>query len=346
MEDSGVFSERREVSEGAKEKMNSISKKEMEAVYQEMKTPLKYGMVLWEEGADIDCPNVIRLSDGTWRMIYARHVPGAEREGYETWMAKSTDLLHWETEGKLLAQREEGWDALQADGGLCLLNPQWEGSQNVETFEGKYWMTYIGGNLPGYETDPLQMGMAYSADLTPGSWERLLDPILRQDDIDARDFERKTLYKSTVLYDREKTLGYPFVMYYNAKQEGVWVERIGMAVSRDMRHWRRYGNGAVIDLGIEDRWNISGDPQIIRYGNLWVMHYFVGKGNTAYDTFACSRDLYHWTRWEGEPLISPSESFDKTFAHKPYVLKYEGCVYHFYCAVGEKGRGIAVALSK
>ncbi len=328
------------------EKQVEVSKEEMEAVYQEMKTPVKCGMVLREEGADLDCPNVIRLQDGTWRMIYARHVPGVEREGYETWMAKSTDLLHWEVEGKLLSQKEEGWDALQADGGLCLLNPKWEGRQDVEAFDGKYWMTYIGGSLPGYETDPLQMGMACSSTLMPGSWTQLPEPILRQDDEDARVFERKTLYKSTVLHDREETLGYPFVMYYNAKQEGVWVERIGMAVSRDMIHWTRYGEDAVVDLGIEDRWNISGDPQIIRYGNLWVMHYFVGVGSTAYDTFACSRDLVHWTRWEGEPLIQASESYDKTFAHKPYVLKYDGKVYHFYCAVGDQGRGIAVAVSE
>lgn len=328
------------------EKQYKISKEKLEAVYQEMKTPVKYGMVLREDQADLDCPNVIRMPDGTWRMVYARHVPGVEREGYETWMARSEDLLHWEVEGKLLAQKEEGWDALQADGGLCLLNPEWEGAQNVETFEGKYWMTYIGGSLPGYETDPLQMGMAYSSDLKPGSWRQLPTPILRQDDKDAREFERKTLYKSTVLYDRKETLGYPFVMYYNAKQEGVWVERIGMAVSRDMRCWSRYGDNAVVDLGIEDRWNISGDPQIVRWQDLWVMHYFVGVGSSAYDTFACSKDLCHWTRWEGEPLVQPSESFDHTFAHKPYVLKYEGRVYHFYCAVGDQGRGIAVAISE
>lgn len=327
-------------------KKNFITEAEMKAVYEEMKTPVKYGMVLQEEGADIDCPNVIRLEDGTWKMVYARHVPGAEREGYETWIARSRDLLHWEPEGRILAQRESGWDCLQADGGLCLLNPQWEGEQDVQRFEGKYWMTYIGGNLPGYEPDPLNMGLAWSSDLFPGTWEREEKPILRIDDPDVRDFEKATLYKSTVLWDKEEQLGYPFVMYYNAKQEGIWVERIGMAVSRDMHNWIRYGDGAIIDQGVEDRWNISGDPQIIRFEDLWVMHYFVGIGNSAFDTFACSRDLVHWTKWEGQPLISPSESYDKTFAHKPYVLKYEGIVYHFYCAVGRKGRGIAVACSR
>ena len=34
------------------------------------------------------------------------------------------------------------------------------------------------------------------------------------------------------------------------------------------------------------------------------------------------------------------------FAHKSYVLKHQGVVYHFYCAVNHAGqRGIAVATS-
>ncbi len=323
-----------------------ISHEEMTAVYEAMRTPVKLGMVLCEDGANIDCPNVFKKPDGTWGMVFAKHVPGAEKEGYETWLAQSSDLLNWTVEGRLLEQRERGWDCLQADGGLCLLDPQWEGSQTAFKYEDKYWMTYIGGSLPGYEPDPLSMGLAWSKTLTPESFERLPEPILKIDDADARAFEKKTLYKSTVLWDKEQTLGFPFVMYYNAKQEGAWIERIGMAVSRDMVHWQRFGSGPVVELGDEDLSNISGDPQIIRFGDLWVMHYFIAYKCRAWDTFACSKDLVHWQKWEGQPLIEPSESYDQTFAHKPYVLKYNGCVYHFYCAVGSQGRGIALAVSE
>ena len=86
-------------------------------------------------------------------------------------------------------------------------------------------------------------------------------------------------------------------MYYNGKQQGPWVERIGMAVSHDMVHWTRYGEGPVIDNGK----GISGDPQIVRMGDLWVMFYFgAGWKPGAFDTFACSYDLVHWTKWTGE----------------------------------------------
>ena len=67
----------------------------------------------------------------------------------------------------------------------------------------------------------------------------------------------------------------------------------------------------------------------------------------AFDRFACSYDLVNWTDWKGEDLISPSEDYDNKYAHKPFVIKNKGVVYHFYCAVDEKGnRGIALATSK
>jgi predicted GH43/DUF377 family glycosyl hydrolase len=66
----------------------------------------------------------------------------------------------------------------------------------------------------------------------------------------------------------------------------------------------------------------------------------------AFDTFAVSRDLVHWTKWDGPHLVEPSEPWDATFAHKPWLLKHEGVVYHYYCAVGDKGRCIALATSK
>ena len=127
-------------------------------------------------------------------------------------------------------------------------------------------------------------------------------------------------------------------MFYNGKQQGPAIERIGMAVSKDMLHWSRYGKDPVID----NRKGISGDPQIVRIGDLWVMFYFgAGWKRGAFDTFACSHDLVNWTKWDGADLISPSEPWDKTFAHKPWVLKHDGVVYHFYCAVGNEGRAIA-----
>ncbi|MCC6144545.1 MAG: hypothetical protein IT368_12130 [Candidatus Hydrogenedentes bacterium] len=53
----------------------------------------------------------------------------------------------------------------------------------------------------------------------------------------------------------------------------------------------------------------------------------------------------HWTKWDGR-LIEPSEPWDKQYAHKPWVIKHDGVVYHYYCAVGDQGRVIALATSE
>lgn len=46
------------------------------------------------------------------------------------------------------------------------------------------------------------------------------------------------------------------------------------------------------------RQGISDDPQIVRRGPVWVMHYFGAFGKPkAFDTFACSYDLAHWTQY-------------------------------------------------
>jgi hypothetical protein len=55
----------------------------------------------------------------------------------------------------------------------------------------------------------------------------------------------------------------------------------------------------------------------------------------------------NWTDWNGPHLIQPSESYDAQYAHKSCVVKWNGVVYHFYCAVNKKNqRSIAVATSK
>ena len=41
-------------------------------------------------------------------------------------------------------------------------------------------------------------------------------------------------------------------------------------------------------------------------------------------------DLVHWTKWEGPHLVEPSEPWDEAYAHKPWVLKHKGVVYHYY----------------
>ena len=65
--------------------------------------------------------------------------------------------------------------------------------------------------------------------------------------------------------------------------------------------------------------------------------------------FSASHDRSHlvtWTKRSGEDLIQPSEPYDTPFAHKPWLIKHDGFVCHFYRAVGgAKGEHRATALA-
>jgi predicted GH43/DUF377 family glycosyl hydrolase len=333
------------------EEPTPISHEQMQVIYDEAKTPFKYGIVIEPpSGQKVDCPNVFRHGD-KWFMIYVQLEN--DPTGYTTQLAESDDLLHWKPLGTILPRGESNaWDCANAGGGVALFDPEWGGSNKLESYNGRYWLSYLGGPNPGYEKLPISIGIASTDDpskTTP--WKKFSAPVLRHDDPDARAFESDVLYKSYIFRDPEKTLGVPFVMFYNARPPN-GDETIGIAISQDMKTWKRFGTEPVIanprKPGARSG-TISGDPQIVRMNNLWVMFYFGAFWKSgAFDTFTASRDLVHWTKWDGEDLIKPSEPYDTPFAHKPWLIKHDGVVYHFYCAVGGKQqhRAIALATSK
>jgi len=335
-----------------KELPKTVSKEKMQEIYEEVKTPYKYGLVMVpdDNSKKIDCPTVFRKGD-KWFMTYFIF----DGRGYETWLAQSNDLLHWDNMGKVMAFTDTtDWDSNQKAGYPSLQDPEWGGSYKLEQFDGKYWMPYFGGNSRGYEKGLLSIGMAHTEKdpTTVHLWDRQKEPIFMATDKDARWWENSTIYKTWVLFDRSRTTGYPFVMYYNARGDSInpnrGAERIGMAVSKDMINWERFGTDPVIN----HHKGISGDAVIQKIDDVWVMFYFgafwpTRKDYDAFNRFACSYDLVNWTEWDGKDLVFPSEPYDNWFAHKSYVVKHDGVVYHFYCATNhDQQRGIAVATSK
>lgn len=338
----------------AQEKGKAVSEETMQKIYNEVKTPFKYGLVIVPEADSqkTDCPTVFRKGND-WYMSYIVF----NGRGYETWLAKSPDLLTWKTTGRLLSFDKDttAWDASQKAGYVSLVNTKWGGDYAVQPYNGKYWMSYFGGREKGYEAGLLSLGMAYTAKdaTTPHNWQRLNKPVLTSLDKDVRWWENKKQFKSTVIWDKDKTTGYPFVMYYNANGDTAkdnkktrWFERIGMAVSSDMMNWKRFHTEPVVHHPV----GITGDPWIQRLGDVWVMFYFGAfwqDRQGAFNRFACSYDLVNWTDWTGDNLIQSSEPYDEQYAHKSCVIKWNGVVYHFYNAVNKKEqRGIAVATSK
>jgi len=334
----------------AQTEKKTVSEERMQAVYNEIKTPYKYGLVMVppDNSEKMDCPSVFRKGN-KWYMTYL--IYGGR--GYETWLAESKNLLDWKVKGRIMSFSDTtDWDVNQKAGYVALQNPKWGGNYKWKSYKGKHWMSYFGGNSKGYEAGVLSIGMAYTKkDPTKvHEWDRLDKPVLTPHDKDVRWWENSTMYKNSIVYDKSKTTGAPFVMYYNARGDSLkphrGSERIGMALSDDMVNWRRFQKDPV--LGKFNK-GITGDAVVQKMGDMWVMFYFGAfwqgtKG--AFNRFACSYDLVNWTDWKGANLIEPSTPYDELFAHKSFVVKHKGVVYHFYCAVNKKDqRGIAVATS-
>lgn len=326
----------------------------MQEIYEEVKTPHKYGLVVVPDSPEkqLDCPSIYRMNN-KWYMTYIVF----DGQGYETWLAESKDLLDWKTLGRQLSEsNNEQWDGVQKAGYNALIDTKWGGSYKPSKFKNKYWMSYFGGNAKGYEPEPLSLGIAYTSKKINKAheWERLNEPIFTSQDKDVRWWEnRNKLFKSYIIEDPERNTGSRFVMYYNAVGDSLennkptrWYERIGMAVSDDMVNWSRYLKEPVVHHPV----GITGDPMIQRIKGHWVMFYFGAfweNKEGAFNRFAVSKDLVNWTDWQGEDLIASSEPYDAQYAHKSFVIKHKGTVYHFYCAVDKDGnRGIALASSK
>lgn len=332
---------------------DSVSQAEMSAIYETVKTPYKYGLVIApQEGITsqqmMDSPTVFSIN-GKWYMTYIVF----DGIGYTTCLATSPDLLHWTTTDTILTRQTEGWDKNQRAGYAALVDIEWGGTYALDPYNGCYWMTYLGGAEAGYETRPLSVGLATADTASLAQWATLDAPVLSPADSNAQWFEKETQYKSAVFRDSQRHFGHDFVMFYNGfgynPDNNIGAERIGIALSDDMLHWQRYDSNPVV--AHEEEGTISGDAHIQHIGDLYVMFYFRAfspdRPYKAYNTFACSRDLVHWYDWHGDDLIYPTEDYDARYAHKSYLVHHDGITYHYYCAVNNKGqRAIAVATSK
>ena len=273
----------------------------MQQIYEESRTSYKYGMVVAppDNHHKYDCPTVFRHGD-KWLMTYVCYdgKEGNDGRGYETWLAESDDLLHWNTVGRVLQLPDETgkagadnrqaasslWDQNQRGGFPALIDYTWGGTYELQTFKDNHWMTYIGGPGTGYEAvnAPLSIGLAsikkddffvqdaknHHFIVTP--WNTYNQPILSYNDSEAQWWEQLTQYKSTIYWikDKQKRIKgaekYPFVMYYNAGGKDATHpkgERIGIALSKDLKKWKRYDGNPV--FAHDSDGTITGDAQLV-----------------------------------------------------------------------------------
>ena len=277
----------------------------------------------------------------TWYLAFF----GYNGQGYNSFVAESTDLIHWENPQLALGFGPKGaFDyGGSVTGAFLYESYDIKAPRILKKKDGKFQTLY--GAYPrqgGYELRPGYEGRAESDDGI--HWKRSSDePILSVYQSDCKAWEKSCIYQPWLL-EHDGT----YYNFYNAAQGGI--ERTGLALSTDLIHWVRYPFNPVLNVrrGGYDA-NFASDPKVFRDGDHWTMFYFgVGKGGASI-MVAFSRDLLHWSA-DPEPLYKfggHPTGLDKKYAHKIALVfnPKDNKFYMFYCATGNKGRTIALLTS-
>ena len=283
----------------------------------------------------VDAPFVFS-HDGRYYMTYI----GFDGVGYRTGLASSEDLVAWKKEGMLLDRGGAG-SFTEFNVALTWIVRENElfGPGTLKKIGGRFLGTYHAYPKPGYETGPAVIGLCWSDDLKQWTLDA---PCLHASDPGAGDWERGGLYKSC-LVEQDGT----YYLFYNAKTaDSPWIEQTGVAISADLKTWKRFEGNPVLHVGPKGSFDdiFCSDPGVVRCGDIWAMFFYtLSSDGRARDSVAFSRDLLHWEK-SNEILIDtgPPGSIDSRYAHKPAVFAKNGRLYHFYCAVSpatEKKRG-------
>ena len=291
---------------------------------------------------DVPCVYQLPGELGKWYMSFI----GFNGKGYNSFVAESTNLVHWTNPRLAMGFGKEG----EFDFGGCVIGAFLMESYDIKAprilkkRDGKYWTLY--GCYPkqgGYEMRPGYEGVAVSDDGL--AWKRAKDSYTMSiHEQDVGQWEKSCIYQPWLVENEGR-----FYNYYNAADGGR--EQMGLATSTNLLDWTRHdGNPVVRNRSGGYDAEFCSDGKVFRDGDHWVMFYFgVGKGG-AHIMIAFSRDLRNWTA-HPEPLYKAGGhpgGLDKQFAHKISLVynPVNNTFYLYYCACGNKGRGIGLITSK
>jgi predicted GH43/DUF377 family glycosyl hydrolase len=267
--------------------------------------------------------------------------------GYQTGLASSSDMVNWKKEGCIL-KRDPSSPILKYNAAMTwILRENGLYSPGELIMVGGYYLgAYHAYPSQGYEQGAAVIGLCRSKDLR--NW--IVDPPCLKAE-DGAAWERGGLYKPCLLRHEGR-----YYIFYNAKNqtEGSWREQTGVAISEDLKRWKRYPGNPVIPNGPAGSPDeiFASDPCVLQNGAAWVLYYYgLDAKGVARDLAATGPDLLHPAKCNKILIdVGPKGSVDSTYAHKPSVIQFKGDLYHYYCAVhsdsGREIRGISVARSR
>lgn len=200
-------------------------------------------------------------------------------------------------------------------------------------YENKYWMWYVGTpkNLQ------CQIGLATSPDGV--TWTRHPEnPILRLGP--PGTWDSSILICQHILFDKERKL---YEMWYvGGNPQGDL--GIGYATSPDGIHWTKYGANPVMTTTEPWEGTLIEGQTLLKMNGVYKMWYgglSLGS-DISYIGYAESLDGVHWTKYAGNPILSPviadPRPWDGYSVDTPDVY-HDGTLYHMYYRGWKKRSG-------
>ncbi len=308
----------------------SVSDEEMQRVFQFLKTPYDQGVVYKTRNTQqsVNCPRVFRYQD-QWYMSFVI----SSDHTYETWLTSGETLTQWHMGKAILPKTSDSWDADIKIGAISLINPDFKESPSPISYNGSYWMIYLGARENLLSGKSAGIGAAHSEDFNlEQPWERLENPVMTVNSQDFDNLTRESGCRISLFYDKQFATGYPFVMLSYLENT------LTLLGSNDLQNWYQI-SGQTQQIRLPK--NIS-DLQMIRVEDLYILVYTsTGKQGNNEKKFACSKNMFTWTYWKGDPLLSQTNDI-----YESCLLTYGGTVYHFYTLKENGNTSIALSTSK
>lgn len=270
---------------------------------------LKVGNNTWDN-FEVEGPTIIKLANGTYNMWYE----GEDTTYYPDRMglATSVDGINWtKNPVPVINGAANTWEHYGVAEPAIIIDG------------ATYKMWYSSGSPP--PNTVVSLGYATSPDGV--NWTKhTANPVMTAGP--AGSFDEKAVLSPHVIKDSNI-----YKMWYTGWDNSpLNLNRIGYATSTDGINWTKFSSNAVIDLGTApgafDKYSCA-SPWVIKDSSVYHMWY-VGVGDAPDYTwtigYASSPDGINWSKYSGNPILSPSNtpSWDSAKIGAPAVIKDNG----------------------